>query len=134
MAEPNGTEDVDRGAPADRLGEWGGDAAGAASDPTPVSARDSDADLLSAFEHEGCRCELGVADDTLYGFLRLPERVDQLNLLWELDPPGEFVYGPDAAGWVGFTPPTDDASPREVGVALAGLAAQVADRGRDPPE
>ena len=124
----SGAESVERGAPADRRGEWD------VETDDSVSAVESTAQLLSRFEHQGCPCELGVTDDTLYGFVQLPDGVDELDLLWQLDPPGAFSYGPDEAGWVGFDAPTGTASPREVGVALAGLAVQVAERGRVTPE
>ncbi|MFB6244584.1 MAG: hypothetical protein ABEH80_10830 [Halobaculum sp.] len=100
-----------------------------------VSAVDHDATLVSAFEHDGYDCELGRLDETLYGFVRVPGDRDRLKLLWELDVPGEFSYGPDPDGWVGFdTGPVDrEVSPREAAMALAGLAAQVNDRSRSAP-
>ncbi len=139
MGNPNGPEDrsdahdrresVERGAPADRRGEWDTD-----DGPASVSAAESDAVRVSQFDHQRCACELGVEDDTLYGFVRVPPDVDRLALLWELDPPGSFTYGPDEAGWVGFEAPSENVGPREVGVALAGFAAQIAERSRTAPD
>jgi hypothetical protein len=101
-----------------------------------VSAVDHDAALVTAFEHDGYDCELGQAGDDFFGFVRVPPGHDRLHLMWELDVPGEFGYGPDADGWVGFdTRPVDrELSPREAAMALAGLAAQVADRSRSVPK
>lgn len=126
--QPDGAtrESVKRGAPTDRRGEW-------AEADDSVSAAGSEAQLVSRFDHQGCACELGLDDERLYGFVRAPADVDRLNLLWELNPPGAFTYGPDDEGWVGFEAP-EGRGPREVGVALAGLAAQVADRGRVAPD
>lgn len=139
------SDEYDRGAPIDRE-SWetesrANDADRTADDgtdegdePETVSARDSDTQLLSRFEHEGIACELGGDDGTLCGFVRLPPGVDRLHLLWELDPPGEFGYGPDADGWIGFETGTDGVEPQEAAVALAGLAKQVAERARSSPE
>jgi hypothetical protein len=101
-----------------------------------VSAVDHDAALVTAFEHDGYDCELGRVDDDFFGFVRVPPDHDRLHLMWELDVPGEFGYGPDADGWVGFdTSPVDrELSPREAAMALAGLAAQVAERSRSRPK
>lgn len=90
---------------------------------------------MSAFEHEGYACELGRIGDVFYGFVSVPPELDRLQLLWELDVPGEFSYGPDADGWVGFDTRSVDREldPREAAMAVAGLAAQVADRGRSAP-
>jgi hypothetical protein len=100
-----------------------------------VSAVDHDAALVTAFEHDGYDCELGRVGDDFFGFVRVPPDHDRLHLMWELDVPGEFGYGPDADGWVGFdTRPVDrELSPREAAMALAGLAAQVAERSRSVP-
>lgn len=101
-----------------------------------VSAVDHDAALVTAFEHDGYDCELGQVGDDFFGFVRVPPDHDRLHLMWELDVPGEFGYGPDADGWVGFdTSPVDrELSPREAAMALAGLAAQVAERSRSRPK
>ncbi len=100
-----------------------------------VSAVDHDAALVTAFEHDGYDCELGRVGDDFFGFVQVPPDHDRLHLMWELDVPGEFGYGPDADGWVGFdTRPVDrELSPREAAMALAGLAAQVAERSRSVP-
>lgn len=100
-----------------------------------VSAVDHDAALVTAFEHDGYDCELGRVGDDFFGFVRVPPDHDRLHLMWELDVPGEFGYGPDADGWVGFdTRPVDrELTAREAAMALAGLAAQVAERSRSVP-
>lgn len=101
-----------------------------------VSAVDHRARLVTAFEHDGYDCELGRLDGVFYGFVRVPGDHDRLHLMWELDVPGEFGYGPDADGWVGFDTRSVDRelSPREAAMALAGLATQVARRSRSVPE
>lgn len=111
------------------------EAAEAGDSTTRVSASDHPAALVSGFEHEGYDCELGRVDDTFFGFIRVPAETDRLHLLWELDVPGEFSYGPDEDGWVGFdtSPVERDLSSREAAMALAGLAAQVAERSRSAP-
>jgi hypothetical protein len=131
-------DDAD-GSPSDALDAARGvDASGGgdgAEQSDRVSALDHDAPLVTRFEHDGYDCELGHAGGTFYGFIRVPEETDRLHLLWELDVPGEFSYGPDADGWVGFdTGPVErDLDPREAAMALAGLAAQVGDRSRSAP-
>lgn len=132
--------EFERGSPVDREA-WRAEAgeadesAGSESDGR-VSAADSDAVLLTRFEHEGVVCELGETETALVGFVRLPPAVDRLHLLWEVDPPGRFGYGPDEDGWIGFdTAPADrEVSRREAAMALAGLAAQVAERARSRPD
>lgn len=101
-----------------------------------VSAVDHRAALVTAFEHDGYDCELGRLEDVFYGFVRVPGDHDRLHLMWELDVPGEFGYGPDEDGWVGFDTRSADRelSPREAAMALAGLATQVAQRSRSVPE
>jgi len=118
----------------------GDETGGESVDRTPdrverVSAADHDAALITAFEHDGYDCELGRVGDDFVGFVRVPPDHDRLHLMWELDVPGEFGYGPDADGWVGFdTRPVDrELRPREAAMALAGVAAQVAERSRSRP-
>lgn len=138
------SDEYDRGAPIDREA-WAAETSEdddtttgggeTDTDTATVSAREADADLLSRFDHEGIVCELGETDGTFYGFVRLPPSIDRLRILWDLDPPGRFGYGPDADGWIGFeTPRREGVEPREAAVALAGLAVQVAERARSAPE
>ena len=124
--------DATRGVPEEST-----DHADGRPDATPrVSAVDHRAALVTAFEHDGYDCELGRLDGVFYGFVRVPGDHDRLHLMWELDVPGEFGYGPDADGWVGFDTRSVDRelSPREAAMALAGLATQVARRSRSVPE
>jgi hypothetical protein len=131
--DPSGAErnalDAARGAGA----ADGETAVGGAADR--VSALDHDAVLVTEFSHEGYDCELGRVEDTFFGFIRVPPEIDRLHLLWELDVPGEFSYGPDEAGWVGFdtSPVERDLDPREVAMAVAGLAVQIGERSRFSP-
>lgn len=135
-------DDYERGAPVDReawraeAAERGDDAHDAKQTDDSVSAVESDARLLGRFDHEGVVCELGECDAGFVGFVRLPASVDRLDLLWAVDPPGAFGYGPDGDGWIGFDTENADreVSQREAAMALAGLAAQVADRARASPE